>query len=81
MSVYTTKQIVEKLIGSIQPLGDSSVDGDRFNNLVEMCTLVDYLVGKIDDVNYQNKESHEYSVVKASNYASEFLTKQLGIKK
>lgn len=81
MSVYTIKQIVEKLVGPIEPLGNSSVDGERFHNLVQMCSLVNHLVGKIDDVNFRNKDSHELSVVKAANYASEFLTKELGIEK
>jgi hypothetical protein len=76
----THTEIVQKLIGNIQPLGDSSRDPERFENLKAMCELVNNLVTAIDDVAYQYSESHEYSVKEMGQYADNFLTKTLGIK-
>lgn len=75
----THTDIVKKLIGNINPTGDSSRDGERFDNLVEMCELVNDLVQEIDDMAWRNRDAREASVVKARDYASNFLTATLGI--
>lgn len=80
MREYNIEQIVESLIGKINPVGETNTDNERFENLKQMCELVNILVGKIDDVSYKNKDSHEFSVKRASEYASDFLTNTLGIK-
>lgn len=72
-------EIVEKLIGPIRPIGKSEVDSERFENLKEMCELVNNLVQKIDAVEYDNRGAHEYSVKQARDYAGKFLTDTLGI--
>jgi hypothetical protein len=75
----THTDVVKKLIGNINPIGQSSVDEERFNNLKDMCDLVNNLVGLIDDVAWLNRDSHEHSVMKARDYAKSFLTDTLGI--
>ncbi len=74
------QEIVMKLIGNINPNGETNTDNDRFENLKCLCDLVDILVGKIDYVSYKNKDSREFSVKRASDYADKFLTDNLGIK-
>lgn len=80
MKKLELKEIVMSLIGNINPIGQANTDNDRFENLKDLCELVDDLVGKIDDVYYKNKDSHEFSVKRASDYANKFLTENLGIK-
>lgn len=75
----THTEIVMKLIGSIQPAGESNTDAQRFENLKTMCELVNNLITEIDDMAYQNKDAREFSVKRASEYASNFLTKTVGI--
>jgi len=72
-------EIVNKLVGRIDPAGDASRDDQYFENLVVMCDLVNELVTQIDNVSYRNKDAYEASVVKAKDYAFNFLTKDLGI--
>lgn len=79
MKTLTTKEIVETLIGKIRPVGETNTDAQRFENLKEMCGLVNELVSEIDSVSYDFKDSYEHSVKKASDYAKNFLTKELGI--
>lgn len=80
MKKLELKDIVMKLVGNINPIGETNTDNDRFENLKNLCELVDDLLGKIDDVSYKNKDSREFSVKRASDYANKFLTDNLGIK-
>lgn len=80
MEKLELKDIVMKLVGNINPIGETNTDNDRFENLKNLCELVDDLVGKINDVSYKNKDSREFSVKRASDYANKFLTDNLGIK-
>lgn len=79
MKILTTKEIVETLIGKIRPVGETNTDTQRFENLKEMCELVNELVSEIDSVSYDFKDSYEHSVKKSSEYAKNFLTEKLGI--
>lgn len=65
-------EIVKKLIGNIKPIGETNTDNERFNNLLIMCELVDFLLSDIDKVAYF-KNSQEYSVKRAGDYANKFL--------
>lgn len=76
----TIQEIVAKLVGRINPVGETNTDNDRFENLKVMCNLVDYLVTEIDRVSYENKDRHEYSMKRAGEYAHDFITNTLGIK-
>jgi len=74
----TTFEIVKKLIGPINPVGDSSRDEERFENLKHMIELMDQIHSEIDDVAYRNRESKEYSVKRSVDYINVYLDK-LGI--
>lgn len=69
MDVY---MIVKKLIGEINPVGETNTDHIRFHNLQEMTQLVDKL---LTDMNYvaQNKGREEFSMNKAGQFAGDFL--------
>jgi len=75
----THTEIVEKLIGPIRPIGKSEVDAERFENLKQMCELVNNLVRQIDAVEYDNRGAHEHSIKQARDYAGKFLSDTLGI--
>lgn len=72
MDVYA---IVKKLIGDIEPVGETNTDKKRFTNLEATTKLVDALLTDIDNVAYEYKDRHEHSVKKAAQFAGEFLTK------
>lgn len=74
----THAEIVKKLIGEIQPVGETNEDRKRFDNLTEMAGLVDILLEDISKVVRRNTDSQEHSVLKARTYAKEFLN-QIGI--
>ena len=42
--------VVRKLIGPVNPIGESNTDEERFENLKTLTELVDFLVGDIDQV-------------------------------
>jgi len=60
-------EVVTKLVGPIDPVGDSHFDAERFKNLRTMASLVDRLVADIADVAEQ-RDSHL-----GSEYADLFL--------
>lgn len=76
----TNTDVVKKLIGNINPVGETNTDNERFENLKEMCELVNNLIECIDDVSYNNRNSHEASIKRASVYASDFLKDTIRIK-
>ena len=69
--------IVRKLVGPIDPIGETNSDANRFANLQVMTNLVDKLIGDIDRV-ASNKDRAEYSIQKAGKYANKFMD-DLGI--
>ena len=68
----TIVEVVEKLIGYVNPVGDSNEDSKRFENLKELCYVVDMLLGKISSVT-GGATSGQHSVKKAADYANKFL--------
>ena len=68
MEVY---DVVGKLIGPIEPLGQSHTDEKRFENLKALTELVDSLLNDICAVG-QCKNQHEASLKKAGEVADEF---------
>jgi len=75
----TYYEIVKKLIGEINPIGETNVDKIRFENLKVMAELVNELIIAIDNVAYNNKNRHEYSIKKAAEFAEKFLSETIGI--
>lgn len=71
--------IVNKLVGRIEPIGDTSVDEERFENLKAYCDLINEMVRRVDDIAYNNINSSLASVKKANDYIDNFLTNTLGI--
>ena len=66
-------EIIVKLIGPIEPVGETSTDNDRLENLIEMASIVNRLIGDIDKlIPYKNRT--EYSIKQAGEYADNFLT-------
>ena len=65
-------EIVKKLVGKIDPVGETNTDNDRFENLKVMTDLVDDLLTDINWVAQQNNR-HEYSINRAGQFAASFL--------
>lgn len=64
--------VVKKLIGPIEPVGDSHIDAERLENLKVACDLVDKLVQDINAVAFSVGD-HMASVKAAKNYADGFI--------
>lgn len=71
--------IVDKLVGRIEPIGDTSVDEERFENLKAYCELINEMVKRVDDVLCNNWGSSLASVKKFNDYISYFFDNTLGI--
>ena len=66
------KEIVNRLIGPIQPVGDSNVDRKRLENLKAQIDLVHDLLEEIIEVR-KNKSRHESSMKHMGKTADEFI--------
>lgn len=66
------EEIVQKLIGDINPTGESHLDKQRLDNLVVMCSLVEDLVYEISYVR-REKDRYEHSMKIMGEYADKFL--------
>ncbi len=76
MDIY---EIVKKLIGPINPVGETQTDDKRFDNLKDMKELIIQLISDIDEVATDNKNKYEYSMKKAGEFANRILD-ELNIK-
>ena len=72
----TNYDIVKKLIGEINPVGETNTDEIRFKNLQNMALLVEHLLHDINKVSYDNIKREELSIKKAALFAQKFLTSQ-----
>ena len=71
-------EIVKKLVGPIDPVGETNADDRRFENLKVMTELVGELLTDIDRV-IPNKERVEFSMKRAGEHADKFYD-EIGIK-
>lgn len=76
---FSIIEIVENLVGEINPVGETNEDEVRFENLKVMCDLANSLISRIDDVAYKNKDSYEFSIKRSAEYAGKFITEKIGI--
>lgn len=73
------KDIVKKLVGNIDFVGDVLRDLERLENLKVMCELVSEFIGEIDNVVYYNRDVYEVFVVKVRDFVFNFFLCDLGI--
>lgn len=78
MKSETIVEVVKRLIGGIDPIGETNTDNKRFENLKVMTEVVDVLLTDIGWVAENNKDRGEYSRKRAGDFANKFYTK-LGI--
>lgn len=71
--------VVKKLVGPINPVGETNTDNARFENLKVLTELVEKLVIDIDAVAYEHKDAHQFSLKRAAEHASKFMKDKLGI--
>ena len=64
--------IVNKLIGEIEPVGETHTDEKRLENLKAMTALVDELLEKIAEI-AQKENRVEYSIKVCGRHAANFL--------
>lgn len=80
MEKLDMKEIVMKLVGRINPIGETITDESRLEALKDLCYLVNDLVAEINSVVICNRHSYESSRKIAADYAYKFLADNLGIK-
>ena len=66
-------KVVNKLVGGIEPIADSSYDSKVFDNINLMGSVIDTLVCMVGNVVYENEDSPFGSVERCTNRAREIL--------
>lgn len=78
MKKRTNYEIIKELLGPINPLGCSSRDNERLENLKETAEIVDKLLTDMDNIVVENKHSQEKSIKDSVELVSKFYD-ELGI--
>lgn len=78
MRTYDTYDVVKKLLGEINPVGEYNEDNERFDNLEETIDLTRKLIYNIREVSF-NKTRYEHSMREAGVKAQSFMN-ELGLK-
>jgi len=74
-------EVVKKLVGEINPVGETNADNKRFENLKVMTELVDELLMDINDIGFRYRNNCQFSMKRASNFAKKFLAEEMLILK
>jgi hypothetical protein len=69
----TYVDVVKKLIGNVQPCGDSCFDKQRLENLKIMCEIADNLIGELREAS-KAKNSQKNSMREIGQCADKFLS-------
>ena len=68
-------EVVKKLIGEIDPVGETRADERRLENLQKLTSLVYALLSDIREVAIYNESRAEFSMSKAGKEARKFLNR------
>lgn len=74
MSDEDIVKVVNKLVGEINPIADSSYDLKILNNIMLMGSVIDTLVCNIGNVMYSNRDSQFASIQECTLKGKEILT-------
>lgn len=66
-------EVVKKLTGSIEPVGETHTDNKRYENLLKSISLADSLINDIEEVAIDNEDRQAFSMKKAGEKARIFL--------
>lgn len=66
-------KVIDKLVGGINPIADSSYDSKVFDNINLMGSVIDTLVCRIGNMVCDNQDSQYGSVQKCTSKATEIL--------
>lgn len=66
------KEIVDKLIGPINPIGETKIDENRFVNLEVLKVLIEDLLQDVIDVS-RERDHYQYSNKRAGGTAYKFM--------
>lgn len=66
-------KVIDKLVGGINPIADSSYDDKVFDNINLMGSVVDILVCRIGNMVCENQDSQFASVEKCTSRGKEIL--------
>lgn len=65
-------EVIDKLVGSIEPYGSSQIDEERLRNLETLLDVMDEYINEIIDVTkYRNR--YEYSILRIADRAYDWL--------
>lgn len=65
--------LVMKLIGNIEPAGDTSIDEDRLNNVEELIELIDKLMVNLSTIEYKYRDDRLLSRRDISHRIADWL--------
>lgn len=65
-------EVVMKLVGPVQPVGETRADDERFENLKTLTGLVDMLLFEIDRI-AAFRTDHQFSVKRAGKHCADFI--------
>lgn len=72
MKSETINEVLDKLIGKIEPVGETNIDSERFENLKTVIGVVDDLLIRIEEV-AQYKNYQEHSIKRSAEFAEKWL--------
>lgn len=65
-------EVIDRLVGSIEPYGSTQIDEERLKNLETLFEVMDEYINEIEKVaRYRNR--HEYSIVTMADRAYDWL--------
>ena len=73
LSMKTKEEVIEYIIGPINPVGSTHIDRARIENLKDLLEILEKLVFQVDQIVIHNKNRPEMSMRDAGKIADDFL--------
>ena len=70
MDIY---EVAKKLIGEVEPVGETHTDDKRYENLKKLTNLTEQLLTDICRIENNYKNNHQHSMKRASTHCAGFL--------
>lgn len=70
---YTPLSLVDKLVGPIEPFGETNEDTKRFEALKTYCEIIDRMLFRVATIKNKDKTAHQASIKRAVAYCNKFI--------
>jgi hypothetical protein len=76
MDNKTIIEIIDKLIGGIEPHGETRIDTKNLKHIIQYKEIAEYMIDRINYISYEHRGAYQHSVKEIRSVAYQFMNNQ-----